>query len=163
MKRTIDQIKAFEFAKEGIEDLKLKIAGDATGEYGKTVLQLIKQSKYKKDIEYLGKVTQNKKKVLMKKCHAILVTSIKEGWGLIVTEAASQGTPAIVYNADGLRDSVIDNKTGLISQNNPQDMARKIVQLFKNKKTYSKLQKNGLEWSEKLTFEISYKVFKKII
>lgn len=163
MKRTLDQIKAFEKAKVAIPKLKLKIAGDSNNPYGKEVLTYIRQSPYKKDIEYLGKVSHAKKREIMKKSHAILVTSVKEGWGLIVTEAASQGTPAIVYNADGLRDSVIDQKTGLISRSTPENLALKIEELFKNKNTYRKLQKNGLEWSKKLTFENSYKVFKKIL
>jgi len=40
---------------------------------------------------------------LLQKSHVLAVTSVKEGWGLVVTEANPQGTPAVVYNVDGLR------------------------------------------------------------
>jgi len=98
MKRTADQVKAFELAKNKLPDIQMKIAGEAESTYGRKVLNMIKNSPYKNDIQYVGKISKDKKKELMQKSHVILVTSVKEGWGLIVTEAASQGTPAIVYN-----------------------------------------------------------------
>jgi len=36
-----------------------------------------------------------------------LVTSVREGWGLVVTEAASVGTPSYGYDVPGLRDSIL--------------------------------------------------------
>ena len=114
MKRTLDQIKAFEMAKKTISNLKLYIVGSPAGGYAAKVFDLIHRSIYRRDIIYLGHISKNKKKKLMQKCHCLLVTSIKEGWGLVVTEASSQGTPSIVYNVDGLRDSVKNNKTGLV-------------------------------------------------
>jgi glycosyltransferase involved in cell wall biosynthesis len=37
-----------------------------------------------------------------------------EGWGIVVAEAAVRGTPAIGFSVPGLRDSVINNETGLL-------------------------------------------------
>ncbi len=116
MKRTIHQLKAFEIAKKEIPDLRLKISGLVNDKYGEKFLKLIEKSPYKKDIEFMGRVSDEKKEELMQKSHLITVTSLKEGWGLIVTEANSQGTPAVVYDVDGLRDAVRHNKTGLVCQ-----------------------------------------------
>lgn len=165
MKQTLHQLQAFELAKKDIPELKFVIAGSPVGEYGKHFLERIKSSTFKSDIIYLDTVSEARKKELMKKSHIILVTSVKEGWGLVVTEAASQGTPAIVYNVDGLRDAVKAGQTGLISQeNNPKSLAKKIYNLYENRKLYQKLQKNAWNWSRKLTFQTSYQIFvKKII
>src|SRR6185369_1248424 len=119
MKRTLHQIQAFEIAKKRLPELQLKIAGDASGPYGQQVLQYIANSPYAADIEYLGKVSWQEKMQLMRSCHVITVSSVKEGWGLIVTEAASQGTPAVVYNVPGLRDSVRHNQTGIVTAEQP--------------------------------------------
>ncbi|NCU42668.1 MAG: glycosyltransferase, partial [Candidatus Moranbacteria bacterium] len=117
-----------------------------------------------KDIEYLGRVDVEKKREIMQKSHIITVTSVKEGWGLIVTEANSQGTPAIVYNVDGLRDSVKDKKTGIVvEQNTPEVLAQKIILLFQDTETYQKLRKNAQEWSKELTFDKSYEDFVRIL
>lgn len=165
MKRTLDQIKAFEIAKKDITELKMKIAGLPIGSYGKKVIKYIENSPYKKDIEYIGKVSIQEKIDLMKKSHLILVTSVKEGWGLIVTEAGSQGTPAIVYNVDGLRDSVVNGESGVVLKNgnNCKELAKKIVEIYNNKKMYLKLSEKVLENSKKYTLTNTYNEFKKNI
>ena len=164
MKRTIDQLKAFKIAKEKIPNLKLKIAGGLDSKYGKRFLKLIKTNKYKKDIEYLGKVDAKKRIELLQKCHLISVTSIKEGWGLIVTEANSQGTPAVVYNVDGLRDSVKNNKTGIVCQKNtPENLAENIIKLLNDKKKYDLLRNEAWKWSKMFNFNKSCEQFIKAI
>lgn len=164
MKRTDHIVRAFEIAKKDIKDLELIIAGDSNGSYGKKVLKYISNSEYSNSIHYLGRVDNNKKIELMQKSHLIVVTSVKEGWGLIVTEANSQGTPAVVYSVDGLRDAVKNNETGLVcDKNNPENMAEKITELLNNTEHYKILQENAWEWSKKINFNESYKQFAKNI
>jgi glycosyltransferase involved in cell wall biosynthesis len=163
MKRTIDQVKAFEIAKIGMPDLQLKIAGSCSGNYGQKVLEYIAHSPYKDDIEYLGKVSTEQKAQLMQKSHVIIVTSVEEGWGLIVSEANGQGTPAVVYDVEGLRDSVKNNQTGLVTQPNPQALASGIVTLLQDAQKYQQLQANAHLFSKTLTFEKSYQDFKHVL
>ncbi len=164
MKRTDQILKAFEILKKDIPEAKLIIAGKKEGMYGDGFIEDIEKSVYKSSIRYIGSVSKEEKVELLKKAHILAVTSIKEGWGLVVTEANSQGTPAVVYNVDGLRDSVFDNETGLIcDQNTPENLAVKLGQILEDKTLYKKLQKNGLEWSKKIDFDESYKQFLNII
>lgn len=162
MKRTIDQVKAFEIAKQTIPNLHLQLAGDASGDYGAGVLAYIENSRFRDDIQYLGRVSYEQKIKLMGQAHLITVTSVKEGWGLIVTEAASQGTPAVVYDVDGLRDSVKHDVTGLITEPTPAALAAGIVTLLQNSTRYATLQKQAWEWSKHMTFDQSYQDFKHI-
>lgn len=164
MKRTLDQVKAFEIAKEHIPDLQFKIAGSISDSYGKKMLRRIAVSDYAQDIEYLGCVDEEKKTELMRKSHLILVTSVKEGWGLIVTEANSQGTPAVVYDVDGLRDSVKDRKTGLISkENTPEGLALAITNALSDASEYARLRENAWLWSKEFQLEKSYQSFAEAI
>lgn len=163
MKQTIDQIKAFEIAKQSIPALKMKLSGNSSGPYGQKVLSYITASPYKKDIQYLGRTTNEQKIELMQRCHAITVSSAKEGWGLIVTEANSQGTPAVVYDADGLRDSVRHEQTGIVTPTNPAALANGIVRLLSDHSLYKHLQQNAWEWSKHVTFDQSYKDFKEAV
>ncbi len=157
MKRPHHQIEAFELAKKDLPKLQLIIAGAGSGRYVTKVMDLIATSPFHKDIHYLGKVSKEKKIELMQKSHVICVTSVKEGWGLIVTEANSQGTVAVVYNVDGLRDSVRHNKTGLIcTKNTPTELATCVVDVLKDQAKYSVLRQNAWKWSKELTFETSY-------
>ena len=163
MKRTLHQVKAFELAKKQIPNLQMKIAGDSSGEYGAEVLKYIQNSPYHNSIEYLGRVSIPEKIELMQKSHLITVTSVKEGWGLIVTEAASQGTPAIVYDVDGLRDSVKNEVTGLITVQTPRALGEGIVLGLQDKTLYKRLRQNAWEWSKEINFDNSYQDFKEIV
>ena len=162
MKQTCDQIEAFEISKKAVPKLQLKIAGVPGDAYGEKVLHRIKKSEFKSDIEYLGRVDEAQKTELMQKSHLILVTSVKEGWGLIVTEANSQGTPAVVYDVDGLRDSVKNKETGWISKNNsPNGLADCVIQSLQNIEEYEKVRNDAWLWSKDLTLEKCYLEFKK--
>lgn len=163
MKRTLEQVKAFEIAKQQMPELRMKIAGDASSEYGKSVLQYISASDYRDDIECLGRVPDAQRMELMQRCHVIGVTSIKEGWGLIVTEANSQGTPAVVYDVDGLRDSVRNGETGIVTRPKPEALADGIVSILHNQKQYTKMQRAGWEWSKHITFEQSLSDLKHVL
>lgn len=163
MKRTLHHIQAFEIAKDAMPELQLKVAGSSSGEYGRQVLERIKKSRYASDIEYLGKVSIEDKMSLMQKSHLIMQTAAHEGWGLTVTEAASQGTPAVVYDVHGLRDSVRHGKTGMIARQSPSALADYIVQVLEDPKQYARMQRAAWEWSKHITFTQSYADFKKVV
>jgi glycosyltransferase involved in cell wall biosynthesis len=163
MKRALDQIQAFELAKADISKLKLVVAGDMSGPYGKKVQTYIDNSKYANAIECLGRVSESEKIKVMQKSHVLLAASVKEGWCLVVSEAAGQGTPAVVYDVDGLRDSVKNDKTGVVCEKNPSDLAQGIVKILGDSNFYQKAQREGWAWSKQLTFDRSYSDFKTIL
>jgi glycosyltransferase involved in cell wall biosynthesis len=53
-----------------------------------------------------GSVGQKEKFEILGSADALLCTSSREGWGLVVSEAAAVGTPTIGYDVAGLRDSI---------------------------------------------------------
>ena len=61
----------------------------------------------------------------MARAHALVVTSVREGWGLVVDEAAAMGTPAIGYDRPGLRDSV-PAANGVLVEPTPAAMAAEL-------------------------------------
>ncbi len=163
MKRTIDQVQAFEKAKATIPNLKLNISGNSEGAYGKKVLEYVNNSPHKNDITYFGSITEAQKIKLMRKSHLILVTSVEEGWGLVVTEANSQGCPAVVYEVNGLKDSVRKDITGMVTDANPASLAKGVTALIRNKKKYDAMRKKAWQWSKQITFEKSYRDFMRIL
>ncbi|HSX06764.1 MAG TPA: glycosyltransferase family 4 protein [Candidatus Saccharimonadia bacterium] len=160
MKRTVDHIAAFEFAKQQIPDLQLKIAGKTSGAYGEKVLAYMRNSKYSADIEYLGVVSNANRALLMQRAHLIMQTAVEEGWGLTITEAASQGTPAVAYDVAGLRDSVRNNVTGILTKENPEALGQAMAHLLQMPALYDRFRKAAWKWSHSITFDQSYKDFK---
>lgn len=153
MKRTDHALRAYELARDVIPDLKLVIAGGNGSAYGQEVMRRIAASRHASDITYEGRVDEARKTELMRTSHVLLSCAVKEGWGLTITEANSQGIPAIVYDADGLRDSVRHGQTGLVCRPTPQAMAAAVVSLLSDHATYERLRRTGWEWSKAMTFD----------
>lgn len=139
------------------KDATLWVVGKEEKEgYIQKLEKLAQKMKINKNIIFFGYVSEKKKFELLRKAWILVHPSMKEGWGLTVIEAASCQTPSVAYNVPGLRDSIVNNKTGLLVDNkNPEDMTKKILSLLKNANGYSKLGKNAVEWSKKFSWDRS--------
>jgi glycosyltransferase involved in cell wall biosynthesis len=63
-----------------------------------------------------GHVDESTKHDLLASAWVLAVPSLKEGWGLVVVEAAAHGTPTVAFrSAGGLRESVHDAVGGLLA------------------------------------------------
>ncbi|MHB1711680.1 MAG: glycosyltransferase, partial [Acidimicrobiales bacterium] len=77
-------------------------------------------------VEFLGRVPEREKVKRLARAHCLVATSVREGWGLTVTEAAQVGTPAMAYDVDGLRDSV-SASGGVLVPPQPEALAEALV------------------------------------
>ena len=154
MKGVEEVIKSFFFILKELKNANLWIVGDGDKKYIEHLKRTMHLYSISTKINFFGFVSENRKLHLMSKAHILLHASVKEGWGLVVVEAASCGTPSVVYNVAGLRDSVLNNKTGVVlKKNSPQEMARETVSLYKDKRRYLNFKKNSLLWAKSLTWE----------
>lgn len=78
---------------------------------------------------FLGHVPEEEKHERLARAHALVATSVREGWGLVVTEAAARGTVAIGYDVPGLRDS-IGASGGVLTRADPVSLATGLVGLL---------------------------------
>jgi len=164
MKRPEEIIKALPLIKKTITNIRLQIVGKGSKKDLARLKKLVWKYDLGDNVIFQGRVGVEEKKKIMSQAHLIAVTSIKEGWGLIVTEANALGTPAVVYNVSGLRDAVQDGVTGIVCQENiPACLAENIIELLKNKELYKKLQFNAWEWSKTLTWDRTADRFWEII
>ncbi len=81
---------------------------------------------------------------LQRKAAIVLQKSIREGFGLTVTEAMWKGTPVIGGNCGGIRIQIQNGKNGFLVSS-VEECAKRIVQLLKDKKLARKLGKAGKE------------------
>jgi glycosyltransferase involved in cell wall biosynthesis len=157
MKRPMDAVMAFKLFADKNPESQMIIIG--SGDQKEEIEKYIKDRGIK-NIYFKGRVSQKDKKEIMKKSHVILATSVKEGWGLIVTEANSQGTPAVTYNVGGLIDS---NKKGVTTGVSTQALADGIEQLYLDHDLYKKISLESWKHSAQFTFDLSYKDFKEVL
>lgn len=146
-----DALQAFSLLKPGKKHVRLWVVGkEISKDYGDSLKKMTKKLDVEKNVEFFGFVSEKKKWELLSKSWILVHPSIREGWGLNILEANSCGTPAVGYNVTGLRDSIQDMKTGLLTKNNtPSDLVMKIELLLGNKNLYKKLSKNAILWSKR--------------
>ena len=68
-------------------------------------------------VVFTGRVSEEEKHRLLCSAWLLLHPALIEGWGIVITEAAIRGTPAIGFDVPGLRDSVVNGQSGLLVKN----------------------------------------------
>jgi glycosyltransferase involved in cell wall biosynthesis len=66
-------------------------------------------------VTFTGFIDESTKEQLLARSWLMLAPSVKEGWGLMVVEAAAHGIPSIAYrSAGGLAESIDHGRTGVL-------------------------------------------------
>jgi len=150
-------LQAFSIIKREIPDAKMWIIGDG---YLRKKLESFKT----KDITFYGHISNEKKYDLLSRAHIILVPAVREGWGLVVTEANAMGTPAIGYDVHGLRDSIRHGETGItVKEKTPAAMAQQAISLLRDSISLSKYSTNALEFSRQFSWDNTANLFEKFL
>lgn len=118
-------------AKRQIPDLKAKIFGD--GPDRPAIQRRISELKLEEEIECPGFVEQNIVEIALNQALCLLFPSKREGYGLVVVEAASHGVPIVVTkHPDSAASELIEEDVnGYVAESaDPDVLASKIVQVF---------------------------------
>ncbi len=146
---------------EKFRDAKLIIGGE--GDY----LDKIRLRYFKnidKNIFLLGKISEEEKSQLMKRSWLMVNPSFKEGWGIVNVEASYHGLPVIGSNVTGIRDSILNNKTGMLFEyGDVKDLKEKMKILIKDSKLRKEMEKNSKKWSENFNWSDSSDKYLEII
>jgi glycosyltransferase involved in cell wall biosynthesis len=151
-------ILAFFSIKKQIPDARLWVIGDG---YMRKKLQ---EKFGSPDVEFYGQVNSEIKYKMLSKAHITLVPATHEGWGLVVTESNSVGTPVVAYDVPGLRDSVRDGETGiLVKDRSPESLASSAIALLKDQSLLENFSRKALSFSKQFSWDTTTEAFDKII
>jgi glycosyltransferase involved in cell wall biosynthesis len=110
------------------------------------------QSKNVEDVEFTGFISEEEKHRLMAEALVLVHPASWEGWGLVITEAAVRGTPAVGFDVPGVRDAIVDGETGLLAAD-PESFKRNWVRLVQDQELYRRLREFGMKRS--LSYPVS--------
>jgi glycosyltransferase involved in cell wall biosynthesis len=105
------------------QDVSLDIAGH--GDHGETLSDEISRRGLGERVRVHGHVDEQTKADLYRQAWLHVTASASEGWSLTVMESALCGTPSAALAVGGLRESIVDGQTGLLSQT-PAEMTDKV-------------------------------------
>ena len=152
-KRLEDLVEAWRCIEQEHSDARLVIAGRAEERYLRKLIELIRKYGLKR-VEVKVNIPREEKKMLLARASILVYTSIREGWGQTVLEAAACLTPTIAYNVPGLRDSVKHRETGiLVTPRNIDELAKAILYLLLDTKLRRKLAENAYRVAKNYTWD----------
>jgi trehalose synthase len=141
-------IRAWLMAKKEVPDLQLVLAGTLAKDdvQGHSIVKEVRSLlEGKKDAHVLvNSVTGTITKAFQTASNVVLQKSLREGFGLTVSEAMWSGTPVIGGNAGGIRIQIIHGKNGYLV-NSAEECANYITKLINNPKLAAKMGKQGKE------------------
>lgn len=107
-------------------------------------------------VRFLGYVPEEEKIRLLQQSWIHVLTSPKEGWGISILEAAACGTLTVASHSPGLRDAVIDGKTGILVPHGDVDiLAEALSAILKNAEVRKTMGEAAREFAEGFTWDAS--------
>jgi len=135
-----------------------------TGNDEKRLKKLAQRLKLNSFLSFAGFISENQKLNYLRKTWLHVQPSIKEGWGFTVIEAAACGTPTIATNAPGLREVVLNNKTGwLFEAENFNHFEQLLFRMLNNVRRRKFASKAAIKFARKFNWAKTANQFKKEI
>ncbi|MCZ7531359.1 MAG: glycosyltransferase [Acidimicrobiia bacterium] len=102
-------------------------------------------------IEFLGRVSNDDLVNRYRAAWLVASTSVREGWGLTLTEGAACGTPGVATRIPGHVDAVVDGSTGLLATGT-QELADAMVRVLTDDELRARLTEGALARAPRLTW-----------
>lgn len=135
-------IEAFSRIAPSFPDFKLKIIGE--GPEKENLENMVKDFGMSDRVEFLGKLSLERTKDVMKNCYLLCLPSLSEGLPRVIMEAMALKKPVVASNVGGMAELVKNNETGfLFEKQNVNDLAGKIAMLLKDNELALELGKKG--------------------
>ncbi len=157
-KRVHEILEAFALFHQATGRGRLSLIGSGSQRYVQRLVRLAADLGVSTCVEHCGWLHGQAKHWRMSEAHALLMASVREGWGLVVSEANACGTPAIVYDVPGLRDSVRHESTGLVVPPHPRSLAAAMIRLSSDHALYARLADEGRRWSQTFSLDAAAQI-----
>ncbi|MEZ4414523.1 MAG: glycosyltransferase family 4 protein [Gemmatimonadota bacterium] len=145
-------LEALVRVRERVPDARLLVAG--TGDHEPALRKHAIGLGLGNAVEFLGFVSEARKVELLQRSWVHVFTSPKEGWGLTNLEAAACGTPSIASDSPGLRESVLDGRTGwLVPHGDVEALADACVSALQDPLELARAGARATEFAAQFTWE----------
>ena len=110
-----------------------------------------------------GWVDEQDKHEILARSWLHLCPSVKEGWGIVVMEAAAHGVPSVAYRAaGGVAESIVDRRTGLLADDFDQFVTH-VETLLHHKELREAMGDAGQDRAKTFDWELSVEKFERLV
>ena len=138
-------MRAFKGVRKKVPNAHLAIVG--SGHIFKALQNEVKRLGLSECTTMTGMVSREDLKKWYAAADLTVLYSWVEAQGLVLLEAMAQGTPSVGYNGCGIKDVIVDGKTGFLV-NNGHEFIEKMIQLLQDDALRKEFGKNAKQEAE---------------
>lgn len=136
--------------KEHVPTMTASILGEG---YERSALEQLRRELGAEDwLSLPGRVSDDEQLAAYRSAWLITSASLREGWGMTLTEAAACGTPSVATDIAGHRDAVRNGSSGVLVPEG-ESLAPSIIALLNDPTKRANLSTGALEYAQTLTWE----------
>jgi glycosyltransferase involved in cell wall biosynthesis len=115
-------------------------------------------------VDFRGFVDEKTKHEVYGSAWVLALPSLKEGWGIVVMEAATHGVPAVAYRAaGGVTESIVDGTTGVLVDGGVSDYTKALGALLADPEEISRLGTQARARTEEFTWAATAEAFAEVL
>ena len=129
------------------EQTAFVIVGD--GPQKNQLISYLEKNRIRKNFIFLGDIKDEILPLIYNCAEVFVFPSVQEGQGIALLEAQAVSKPVITFNTGGVRETILNQETGLLVEPNSKELANAIIKLLKNEEMRNKMGKKGREFVSK--------------
>ena len=150
MKRFEHLLEAFSKFYLEYPEARLTLIGRGEDAYAQTLAARVRQTP---GAELLQNASEAEKQVVLSSATAVVATSVREGWGLMVSEGHAYGTPSLVYRVAGLVDSTRHGEDGLLCEVHPEALTAAMLEIHQDSAEWQRMSECAYQNAARMTPE----------
>lgn len=152
-KNILGLLVAFKIVSEKIPSARLLFGGSGFD----SLRPHIKRLGIEKMVVYTGQRPHKDVPYFLSSCDVIVCPSVSDGFCFLLAEAGACGVPVIATNRGSHPERVADGKNGLLSGTRPEELAGKLIYLYKDPRKRRLIGLHGRKVASKLSWDASVK------
>ncbi|AIG75805.1 glycosyl transferase family protein [Amycolatopsis japonica] len=141
--------------------LKLEVVGQ--GPWEEVLRKHARDRGVEDRVRLHGWVDEDEKHEILERSWLHLCPSVKEGWGIVIMEAAAHGVPSVAYRAaGGVAESIVEGKTGLLADDFA-DFTAQVDGLLADRVRRTEMGRAGVTWAGLFDWEHSVNRFESLV
>lgn len=111
-------------------------------------------------VKLLGRISDAEVGRIFEESELCVLGTEKEGWGLVAMEAQSYGCPVVAFDVPGIRESVVNGRTGLLVEfGDVNALAEAIKKIAYDDEVYRTMSQYAVKRSREYSWDVCYREF----
>ncbi|MEU4389393.1 glycosyltransferase family 4 protein [Kribbella sp. NPDC023855] len=154
-------VDAIAEARKVLPDARLLVVG--SGWWEDSLRSYVEERGLQDAVEFRGHVSEADKHAAYDEAWVLALPSLKEGWGLVVGEAAAHGVPTVAYrSAGGPTESVQHDATGILVDD-PAEFSSAVLALLEDESHRRRLSAGALASAGNFTWGATVRGFDRVL